>query len=409
MTRPKLLFLTHRVPHPPNRGDRIRTYHFLRHLAQHADVWLAAFVDEPVEQESLRVLHQLCRDVALIPVQRRLRWVRAGLSFLNGGAISAGAFASPQLTSVLRKWGRGIDFSATLSSSSAMAAYQQLPELRDVPAYVDLIDVDSQKWADYAVASRGWKKWIYGCEARRLRQVESDLADWTYGISVVSEPEANIYRAFRQTELIRAIPNGVDVDYFQPVQTSEPQNGCVFVGVLDYKPNVDGICWFAREVWPHVQRQRPDQRLRIVGRSPVPAVQELAQIAGVDVVGTVPDVRPYLAQAAVAVVPLQIARGVQNKVLEALAMGKPVVASPEPIVGLDVVEGTHLFRATEPHEWVNTLIRLFDDAELRRDVGAAGQAYVTANHRWDQCLASLSNFLNLRSPTLSPVTMEAAR
>ncbi len=409
MTRPKLLFLTHRVPHPPNRGDRIRTFHFLRHLAQHADVWLAAMADEPVEKESLRVLNHLCQDVALIPVQPRLRWVRAGVSFLSGRAISAGAFASPQLTQVLKQWGRSVEFTATLSSSSVMATYQQLPELRDAPAYVDLIDVDSQKWADYATASRGWKKFVYGCEARRLRQVESDLADWARGIAVVSEPEANIYRAFRQTDLIRAIPNGVDVDYFQPMPSSQPQNGCVFVGVLDYKPNVDGICWFAREVWPHVQRQRPDQRLRIVGRSPAPAVQALTEIAGVDVVGTVPDVRPYLSQAAVAVVPLHIARGVQNKVLEALAMGKPVVASPEPIVGLDVVEGTHLFSATEPGEWINTLIRLLDDAELRRDVGAAGQAYVTANHRWDQCLASLSSFLNLTSAKPGQVALEAAR
>lgn len=398
MTRPKILFLTHRVPHPPNRGDRIRTFHFLQHLAQHAEVWLAAFADEAVSPASMQVLQQLCRDVALIPVQPKLRWARAGLSFLSGRSISAGAFESPQLKHVLRQWGREINFSATLSSSSVMAAYQQLPELSDVPAYVDLIDVDSQKWADYSTASRGWKKFIYGCEAHRLRSVESHLADWTRGIAVVSEPEANIYRTFRNTDLIRAIPNGVDVNYFQPMPVHQPQNGCVFVGVLDYKPNVDGICWFAHEVWPEVQRQRPEHRLRIVGRSPAPAVQELAQIPGVDVIGTVPDVRPYLDQAAVAVVPLHIARGVQNKVLEALAMAKPVVASPEPIVGLDVVEGIHLFRATEKSEWVEKLIRLFDDQELRRDIGAAGQAYVTANHRWEQCLTSLLSFLNV-APT----------
>lgn len=400
MTRPTLLFLTHRVPHPPNRGDRIRTFHFLRHLAARADVYLAAFVDEPVDPETQSVLKQLCADVAYVPVDPIRRWARAGWSLLTDGTISVGAFRSPGMRRVLHRWSQEVRFDATLSSSSALTWYQQLPGLRDVPAFVDLIDVDSQKWTEYAAASRGWKSVVFGIEGRRLRQLESSLADWMRGIAVVSEPEANIYRSFRSTELIRAIPNGVDVNYFQPqfpktAETVAHEHGCVFVGVLDYKPNVDGICWFAREVWPAVRAKCPDQVLRIVGRSPAPAVLELNLQPGIEVVGPVPDVRPYLNQAAVAVVPLQIARGVQNKVLEALAIGKAVVASPEPLVGLDVVDGTHLLRAERPEDWVRHLVRLFNDPDLRADMGLAGHAYAIANHRWDQCLASLTDFLGL--------------
>jgi len=281
--------------------------------------------------------------------------------------------------------------------------------LRDVPAYVDLIDVDSQKWMDYSTASTGWKQQVYRIEGRRLRSVESSLADWARGISVVSDAEANIYRSFRETPLIKSIPNGVDLEYFQsPLLNKGEQfletNGCVFVGVLDYRPNVEGICWFAKEVWPHVVAQRPDQKLRIVGREPVAAVRELAAIPGVEVIGTVPDVRPYLERASVAIVPLQIARGVQNKVLEALAMAKPVVASPEPLVGLGVHHEENVFRAQSREQWVSTLLRLFDDVDLRHAIGVAGQAYVTANHRWDQCLGSLSEFLGLSdvSTTYAP-------
>lgn len=408
MSKPSVLFLTHRVPYPPNRGDRIRTFNFLRHLATQADVWLASFADEPVSDATWKMLHSICHRVAIVPVEKRMRWVRAGLSVACGGSISVGAFSSPRFRSFVSEWSRQTQFAATLSSSSALTQYQRLGALGDVPAYVDLIDVDSQKWVDYAANSSGWRKLVYRIEGQRLRAVESDLADWTRGICVVSDAEADIYRSFRKTELIRAVPNGVDLDYFTPQSDASrsptpevEQNGCVFVGVLDYKPNVDGICWFAREVWPEVVRQRPDQKLRIVGREPVAAVRELASIPGLEVVGTVPDVRPYLTQASVAVVPLHIARGVQNKVLEALAMAKPVVASPEPLVGLDVHDGLDVFRAETKEQWVSALLRLFDDPVLRKEVGVAGQAYVTANHRWDQCLSSLSEFLGLSSQELA--------
>ena len=247
-------------------------------------------------------------------------------------------------------------------------------------------------------------------EGKRLRKLEGRISDWACGITVVSEPEAEIYRSFKPDGPIQAIPNGVDVDYFTPEagtasgitgQASSP-SGCVFVGALDYKPNIDGIVWFARNVWPEIHRRRPEQSLRIVGREPVPDVQKLGEIAGVDVVGTVSDVRPYLAQTAVAVVPLHIARGLQNKVLEALAMAKAVVASPDPLVGLRVEDGVHLFKAVAAEQWVGCVTRLLDDADLRRDVGIAGQAYVTAHHRWEQCLEPLMSFLHLQSQERLP-------
>ncbi len=393
-SRPQLLYVTHRVPHPPNRGDRIRTYHFLRHLSQHSDIWLACLADEPVSEESRRELNRLCREVAIVPVEPRRRWLRGGVSLLSGRTISEGMFQSPRLTQQLTEWGGEVSFNATLASSSALASYLRLPALKSAAAFVDLIDVDSQKWLDYAAASHGPKAWLYQHEGRRLRAVETELATWTQGLTVVSQAEADIYRGFCPNGPIQAIANGVDVDYFQP-QPMSSERGCVFVGALDYKPNIDGAVWFCRNVWPRLREQRPNEILRLVGREPSREVRELGQIPGVEVIGSVPDVRPYLAEAAVVVVPLQIARGVQNKVLEALAMGKAVVSSPAPIVGLQVEAGIHLVSATTPNEWVSRLVELLEDRSLRNDIGMAGQAYVTAYHRWAQCLESLPRFLGI--------------
>src|SRR5262249_11312980 len=161
-----------------------------------------------------------------------------------------------------------------------------------------------------------------------------------------------------------AVNNGVDLEYFQPAApVAEPR--CVFVGALDYRPNVDAACWFCREVWPSILQRRPEARLSLVGRRPTAAVNELARGAGVEVVGQVPDVRPYVAGASVAVVPLRLARGVQNKVLEALAMARATVASPAALCGVRAQPGQHLLAASTPAEWVEAVLRLFDDADLR--------------------------------------------
>jgi len=405
VTRPSCLILTHRVPMPPNRGDRIRTCNFLRHIAKRADVWLGCLADEPVSDDTWQALRDICHRVSIVPVEPRFRWLRAGTSFLAGKTISEGAFSSPRLKRIVADWSAQTSFDTALCSSSALAPYLQVPSLEQTPRHVDLIDVDSEKWFDYSKASGFLKRGIFNLEGHRLRELESGIADWASGITVVSEPEAQLYRAFRPDGPIEPIPNGVDVDYFTPeagnpegvMPKASSQSGCVFVGALDYKPNIDGIIWFARNVWPQIHQQHPDQTLSVVGREPVADVRRLAEIPGVDVVGTVPDVRPYLSQAAVSVVPLHIARGVQNKVLEALAMAKAVVASPDPLVGLRVEDGVQLFKAVEAEQWVKCVTHLLGDAQLRHDVGVAGQAYVTAHHRWEQCLEPLMRFLHLEN------------
>jgi sugar transferase (PEP-CTERM/EpsH1 system associated) len=276
-----------------------------------------------------------------------------------------------------------------------MAGYQRLPELRDVPAVVDLIDVDSQKWFDYAQASRWPRSWLYGLESRRLRRLEQGMPAWARSLTVVTQAEVNLFRQFAPQAPIYAVGNGVDMDYFQPSATAE-EPACVFVGALDYRPNVDAACWLSREVWPAIQRARPEARFYLVGRQPTRAVQALAAIPGVEVVGQVPDVRPYLARSAVAVVPLHIARGVQNKVLEALASGKATVASPMTLAGLRGAATPGVLMASTTDEWTAAVLRLLGDAALRRQLGEAGRRYVAEHHCWNLCLEPFLDLLRLR-------------
>ncbi len=398
MTEPNnVLLLTHRVPFPPDKGDRILTYHLLKYLAARARVHLACPADEATTSATVARLEPLCVRMTLDPLGRG-RWPRALASWLSGRTLTEGAFHSPQLLQTVRRWAEEVRFNACLAVSSSMLQYLDVPGLAGVPTVAHLVDVDSQKWLDLAAATWGPRAWLYRTEGRRLRRLERGLPARVRAVVLVSEAEANVYRGFCAPGNVCVVPNGVDTDYFHPAE-AQTSADCVFVGALDYLPNSDGIRWLCREVWPKVRRQRPDARLRIVGRNPSHAVRRLGTQAGVDVVGPVPDVRPYLANAGIAVVPLRLARGVQNKVLEALAMGKAVVATSPALAALDVHNEVDVLCADGVDAWTDAIVRLLTDAGLRRRLGAAGRKYVEQRHHWDTCLARLDPLLGLAAPS----------
>jgi sugar transferase (PEP-CTERM/EpsH1 system associated) len=402
LTRPSILFLVHRVPFPPDKGDRIRSFQLLKYLGERAAVDLACLADEPVVDHVRAALQRYCRHVAIEPVGA-VRWLRGLASLSLGRSVTEGAFRSPALARTIAGWAATNRYHAAVAYASSMVPYLRIKALAGVPALVDLVDVDSQKWLDYAAKKRWPKSWLYRLEARRLRKLERGLPSWTRAVTLVSEPEAEIYRSFAAPGHIAAILNGVDLDYFQNDE-SEPagRETCVFVGALDYYPNVDAVSWFCREVWPRVRQARPHARFLLVGRRPVPAVKQLATQAGVEVIADVPDVRPYLKAAEVAVIPLRIARGLQNKVLEALAMKKAVIAAPPALVALQARPGEHLLAASSPAEWADAVNQLFADRALRQRLGEAGRRYVEENHRWQTCLEPLSRILGLDQAPCGP-------
>jgi sugar transferase (PEP-CTERM/EpsH1 system associated) len=393
---PNVLYVVHRVPYPPDKGDRIRAFHLLRFLERRSNVHLACLADEPVEESTVAFLKQRCQRLAIVPTGRWARWWRAIAALGTGRSASEGAFASRALRHTIRAWTKKTRFHAALASSSAMAPYLRLPDLATTSAVVDLVDLDSQKWFDYAQGSRGIKRWLYRVEGSRLRRFERTIACWAHALTLVSEAEAELYRQCCGKGPVYAIGNGVDLDFFAMAPpASEPT--CVFVGALDYRPNVEGACWFCREVWPAIRQVRPDARLTLVGRKPVATVRRLVDIAGVTVVGQVPDVRPYLVDAAVVVVPLGIARGIQNKVLEALAMGRATVASAQALEGLKLVPGRDAISATSAREWQEAVVSLLADGRRRRLLGEAGRRYVEQHHRWESCLRPMQQVLSLGS------------
>jgi sugar transferase (PEP-CTERM/EpsH1 system associated) len=405
--RPDLLYLVHRAPYPPDKGDRIRNFNILKFLSERARVHLACLADEPVSDDIIQALEQYCERLAVVRLKPGLRWVHAASSVIRGGTVSEGAFASRELSATLSAWVKQTHFRSVLVSASSLVPYLAASELSDVPAVVDLIDVDSQKWLDYAAVTRGPARWVYRMEGVRLRRLEASLAKRVKALAVVSEAEASLFRQFQSEGSIHAIPSGVDLEYFSPARTLETENPsltdaakqspdcCVFVGALDYRPNVDAACWFCTEIWPAILRRRPGAKVRLVGRRPARAVRRLAGLPGVELVGQVPDVRPYLACSSIVIAPLRLARGIQTKVLEALAMGKAVVASPESLKAIAVTVGKHLLAAETPDQWVEAIDRLFRNSSLREQLGAAGRQFVETQHDWDRCLQPFAALLGL--------------
>ncbi len=277
-SRRRILYLTHRVPYPPNRGDRIRSYHTLRFLASRCDVDLACLADEPVSENTLHTLQSLCRRVAVSPLAKWKRWARAATSLARGRSATEGLFYSPELAARVHAWAIATRYDAVIAFCSSMAPYLDVAGLRNIPAIVDLVDVDSQKWFDYADQARGPARWLFRWEGRRVRKLEQQLAKRAQALLVVSPAEVNLLRQFCPEAPVHAVPNGVDLDYFSPAPDDASVVGfeCVFVGALDYRANIDGLWWFCQEVWPQVQARFPAAEFVIVGRRPVPQVQRLA-------------------------------------------------------------------------------------------------------------------------------------
>lgn len=394
----RILYVTHRVPWPPDRGDRIRTWNILKFLSRHSVVDLACLSDEAVSDETVAALRKVTGQLAIVPHCGAGRYLSGLKSLICGRTITEGMFASAELQHLLRTWAQHHRWDAAITSSSGIAAMTDSSVIGDIARrWVDLIDVDSEKWLDYSRSTGFLKSMLFGIEARRLRAVEKQLAADCERLLVVSDAEVELFRSFCSSDRIMAVANGVDTEYFAARPVNEDQiPSCVFVGVMNYLPNVDAVCWFASEVWPSVRRSFPNATFRIVGKSPSAEVRALEAVPGIEVIGSVPDVRPWLYSSTCAVIPLRIARGIQNKVLEAMACGRPVICSSSPLKGIAAEPGLHLLRADSAEEWAAAVGRVFRDRCLQQELGLAAETWVRRHHCWD---ASLTPLLSLTAPT----------
>lgn len=387
----KILFLAHRAPFPPDKGDKIRAYHLLKHLAARHEVWLGAGLDDPSDLSRPPAQIGL-RGACLVPLRPWRRAWNMAWGALRGAPLSVARFRHPTLQRWIDATLRDVQPDLVVVFSSALAQY--VVGRRAPPLIVDFVDADGRKWLDYAQGAAPPKSWIYRAEARRLVRFERRAFDAAVAGVMISDTERRL-----QAELLSAdagkllvIPNGVDTEYFRPQPGSPATADIVFCGRMDYAPNIDGAEWFAREILPKVRERRPDAVFRIVGAAPTARVLALAADPAVEVTGAVADVRPYLNAAAVIVAPLRIARGIQNKVLEGLAMARPVVTTPDALDGIVAEPGRDVLVAEDPHAFAEAVVDVLT-GQAPATLGQSGRRAVLRHHRWQAHLQDLDRLI----------------
>jgi sugar transferase (PEP-CTERM/EpsH1 system associated) len=400
-----LLFLAHRIPFPPNKGDKIRSFHLLRHLSARYAIHLGAFVDDPDDWQHEAGLKPYCASIKLLPLHPRRAKLTSLTGLLTGEALTLPYYRNREL----RHWAHGLAADGTVSRgvaySSAMAQFMPAGLARRV---LDMVDVDSDKWTQYAPTQRWPLSWVYAREGRRLAEWEARVAQDFDATLLVSEHEAALLqqRVPRARHRIGAFENGVDAGYFSPARDyPNPYpggvRGVVFTGAMDYWPNIDAVTWFAERIFPAVREAVPDAQFTIVGSRPAESVVALARQPGVVVSGGVPDIRPWIAHAACAVAPLRIARGVQNKVLEAMAMARPVIASIQAAEGIRAQAGRDFILARGEADFAHAVM-----AELRTATCATqARECILENYDWARNLSAIDALFD--ADPVAPPVLEA--
>ncbi len=398
-----ILFLAQRIPFPPDKGDKIRSWHILKYLAETHRVFLGCFLDDPLDRGHLAALGEVCAEVACFPISPWSRRLRALLRLRWGKPLTLDYFSDARLSAWVEDTVARHGIRRAFVFSSSMAPYAMPLDGRRV---LDLVDLDSAKWREYA-RHRPWPlSLVFAREARTLGAFEQKAVNAFDQTLFVSEAEADDFRLMSPdgSAAVTAMPNGVDLAYFSPDKTHpDPfeREGCplVFTGAMDYWPNIDAVTWFAEQVLPGLRAAGMPARFYIVGSRPSRAVRSLGRLPHVTVTGRVPDVRPYLAHAFAAVAPLRVARGIQNKVLEAMAMGTPVVASPAACCGIAAKPVADFTIAESAEDWISQLLSMSEGDRSR--LAQAGRRFVERHHRWDSNLHMLDRWLPPPSATAS--------
>lgn len=383
----RIFYICQRVPYPPDRGDKIITYHEIRHLSRRYEVHVFCVADGREDLVNVAGLSGCAASITAAPMARWSgRW-RALVSLVTGGPLSVAAMRESRLHANVRRAAAALKPDLVIVFSSNVAQYAE--DFSGTPRIMHFADLDSMKWRAYASRSAPPMRWLYALEARRLLAYERRIArDFTHSL-VCTEAEARDFRELIPGAPVSVVRNGVDLEYFSPAGTTRRRGAMVFTGVMDYRPNVDAVCWFCEAMLPLIRRERPDATFTICGSRPSRDVLRLARLPGVTVTGRVPDVRPYLDAAEVFVAPLRLARGIQNKLLEALAMGLPVVTSPAAWRGTEIPAGEGILVADQPETFAAEVLRLLQDDGFRADTARRGRAIVRERYGWSVQLAAL--------------------
>jgi sugar transferase (PEP-CTERM/EpsH1 system associated) len=387
----RVLYVCHRFPYPPNRGGKIRPFHMIRHLAQRHDVTVASLARDRAEEEAAHGIAPHCARYLVERVPAVVAWTRMAALLPTRTPASMAYFRSSRLARRIEHVLRERPFDLVFVHCSSVAQYVE--DVGGISKILDFGDMDSQKWLAYADAMPFPLSLGYRLEGKKLERAEQRLARKFDLCTVTTAAEKDTLDHLAPGARTAWFPNGVAFDYFKPAPDSWEPDHIGFLGRMDYYPNREAMTHFCRDVFPLVRKRRPGARLTIVGADPAADVRRLARLPGVAVTGSVKDVRTYLYRFALTVAPLRIARGTQNKILESLAVGVPVVSSPLAARGVDATPGEHLLTADSPDTFAEAVVRVLDDPAERRRLGQAGRERMLSNHSWEAALRRMDGYI----------------
>jgi sugar transferase (PEP-CTERM/EpsH1 system associated) len=394
----KILYLCHRIPYPPNKGDKIRSFNEVRFLSQTCTIDLIAFADQPEDLQYAAELRKYCRRVKIFPLSKRAAKLKGIISLISGRSISQGYFYSGNFQNVFNRWTGSEHYDSVICFSSPMAEYifRSKKKFNDIAGtlVMDFCDLDSDKWSQYSAATSFPLTLVYKKESERLLDFEIKINNVFHKSVFVSEKEAELFKKYySEAKNIQIIPNGVDYEFFDPekvvISQSFPSPMLVFSGAMDYYANVDGVLWFADKILPEIRKKIADVKFYIVGSNPDPKLMALEKDNSITVTGFVKDIREYYKAADVCVIPLRIARGVQNKVLEAMSMKKAIVSTTQAVQGIRGDVKGILAIEDDPVKFAMNTVELLNDKMKKKKLAIAARSFVIQNYDWNKNLREL--------------------
>jgi sugar transferase (PEP-CTERM/EpsH1 system associated) len=387
----KILYVCHRFPFPPKRGGKIRPFNMIRHLARNHEVTVASVVRSDEEAAQGRGIAEYCARYEMGRVYDPVQALRMITRLPTPSPSSLAYFHSPSLARRIRELLANERFELIFVHCSSAAQYVQ--HVQGIPKILDFGDMDSQKWLEYARYKPLPLSLGYRLEGRKLEREERRLASRFDLCTATTRTEWETLQALGTGVATDWFPNGVDSDYFMPSGERYDADTIAFVGRMDYYPNQQCMLDFCRQTLPRLRARRPALKLLIVGADPSPAVRNLQSVPGVTVTGSVADVRPYLWRSALMVAPLAIARGTQNKILESMAAGVPVVTSSIAAGGVDALPDKHFLVVDTPEQVTAAVLRVVENPVERSRLAAAGRARMLSHHNWTHSMHRLDHII----------------